>query len=100
MTTARQNIIDAIAEYLETLYFDECPEEWADRPSMHEVEKQLAQGLDFLQEVEPIAHPDCVGNCRNFFDYSPERHPEPIKPTPSSRIKSAFTAIFRRNATI
>ena len=51
MNEARENIMQAIAEYLEMLYFDECPEEWEDRPAMHDVETQIKQALDILKEV-------------------------------------------------
>lgn len=95
MNEARENIMQAIAEYLEMMYFDECPEEWADRPAMHDDETQIKQALDILKEVRTIAGMNCI-------DYSaePENKPEAIKPTFTSRIMSAFTAIFRRNATI
>ena len=102
MAEARENIMQAIAEYLEMLYFDECPEEWGDRPSMHEVEAEpeTAEAVSILKTAEPVAHPDCVGMHGTFFDYSPEPKSKPQKPTFASRIKSAFAAIFRRNATV
>ena len=92
--------LESLYDWAEEIYF-ECPEERGDRPSMHETENQIAEAIDLLQDVKPIAHPDSLGAGGTFFDYSPEpeNKPEPIKPTFTSRIKSAFTAIFRRNAT-
>lgn len=81
--------LESLYDWAEEIYF-ECPEVWEDRPSMHETENQIAQAIDLLKEVKPVAGMSCI-------DYSTE--PEPIKPTFASRIKSAFTAIFRRNAT-
>ena len=91
--------LESLYDWAEEIYF-ECPEEWADRPSMHETENQIAQAIDLLQEVKPIASPDCSTTQSTFFDYSPERHPEPIKPTFLTAIKSTLSAIFRRKATI
>lgn len=91
MNEARENTMQAIAEYLETLYFEGCPEEWADRPSMHDTRPKGARqyqpqfNRNGLQNIDiPVAGNDS----------------KPTKPTFLTAIKSAFTAIFRRNATI
>lgn len=86
MNEARENTMQAIAEYLEMMYFDECPEEWADRPAMHEVANQIKQALDILKEVRTIAGMNCI-------DYSaePENKPEASKTAFTSRIMSALS---------
>ncbi len=48
MNEARENTMQAIAEYLEMMYFDECPEEWEDRPAMHEVENQTKSSKHWI----------------------------------------------------